>query len=150
MLGGCSDATVEAFRTYGYSVGMAFQIVDDILDFTGDEETMGKPVGSDLREGTITLPGLLLIERHPGDNPIKSFMIAEKRRNESPEAFESRREMHLQDALRQVRETDVLTSSMEMARSYTRRAMEAIDHLPRTPAFDSLRDVTDYVLARRS
>ena len=150
MLAGCSEETVEAFRTYGYSLGMAFQIVDDILDFTGDEATMGKPVGSDLREGTITLPGLLLLKRHPKDNPIKSFMIAEKRRNESPEAFELRRETHLQAALRLVRETDVLDSSMEMAHSYTRRAMEAIDHLPRSAAFESLRDVAAYVLARRA
>ncbi|MCA9854376.1 MAG: polyprenyl synthetase family protein, partial [Dehalococcoidia bacterium] len=54
-LAGCDDGTVEAMRVYGYSLGMAFQIVDDVLDFNGDEEEMGKPVGSDLLEGTITL-----------------------------------------------------------------------------------------------
>src|SRR5690606_28260501 len=62
ILAKCEPDVVEGMRTYGYSLGMAFQIVDDILDFTGDEEQMGKPVGSDLREGTITLPGLLLLE----------------------------------------------------------------------------------------
>ncbi|MBK6318408.1 MAG: polyprenyl synthetase family protein [Dehalococcoidia bacterium] len=66
VLGGLDEKTVEALRTYGYSLGMAFQIVDDILDYTGDEELMGKPVGSDLLEGTVTLPGLLFLERYPG------------------------------------------------------------------------------------
>ncbi|MCA9824712.1 MAG: polyprenyl synthetase family protein, partial [Dehalococcoidia bacterium] len=79
-LAGCDDGTVEAMRVYGYSLGMAFQIVDDVLDFNGDEEEMGKPVGSDLLEGTITLPGLLLLERYPKDNPIKRFFQAKRDR----------------------------------------------------------------------
>ncbi len=150
MLGGCPEETVEAFRVYGYSLGMAFQIVDDILDFTGDEETMGKPVGSDLREGTITLPGLLLLERYPKDNPIKKFMVAEKRRNETPETFALRRELALKDALDLVRDTEVIGASMEIAQSYVRRATEAIAPLPDTEARRSLVDVAEYVLARRS
>src|SRR5713101_7539224 len=55
------DLSVAALRAYGYNFGMAFQVVDDILDFIGDEEQMGKPVGSDLIQGTLTLPSLLLM-----------------------------------------------------------------------------------------
>lgn len=138
-LAGCDEATVEALRSYGYSIGMAFQIVDDILDFNGDEAEMGKPVGGDLREGTVTLPALLFLERYPKDNPIKRFFTA--RRN---------REEHLQEALEAIRVTGVLDDSMNMAREYVRRGNEAITALPSTDARRSLADIGEYVLARRS
>ncbi|MBI2764989.1 MAG: polyprenyl synthetase family protein [Chloroflexi bacterium] len=139
LLGGCDEGMVEALRTYGYSIGMAFQMVDDILDFTGDEAEMGKPVGSDLREGTITLPGLLLLERYPRDNPIKRFILAKRGREE-----------RLQEAIEMVRATEVLEVSMEMARGYIRRANEAIAHLPETEAKASLARIGEHVLNRRS
>jgi geranylgeranyl pyrophosphate synthase len=138
-LGKCPESTVEAFRVYGYSLGMAFQIVDDILDFTGDEAVMGKPVGSDLREGTITLPALLLLERYPKNNPIKKFFTARRGREE-----------HLQQSIAMIRESEVLEASLEMARSYVRRATEAIESLPDSAAHRSLVDLGEYVLSRDS
>jgi geranylgeranyl pyrophosphate synthase len=139
MLGGCGDSTVEALRAYGYNLGMAFQIVDDILDFNGDEEQMGKPVGGDLREGTITLPGLLLLERYPRDNPIKKFFSARRAREE-----------RLQEAIEMIRSTEVLDVSMDMAREYVRRGADAIDAMPDTDAHRSLVELGEYVLTRRS
>ena len=62
MLGGVSPAEQEALQAFGYNIGMAFQITDDILDFIGDEETLGKPVGGDLREGKVTLPVIYALE----------------------------------------------------------------------------------------
>lgn len=56
LLAGMDGDAIEAMRSYGYSLGMAFQIVDDILDFTGDPDLLGKPAGSDLQQGTLTLP----------------------------------------------------------------------------------------------
>src|SRR5437867_707470 len=73
IVSGAQEEWIEALRQYGYNFGMAFQIVDDILDFTGDESLMGKPVGSDLMQGTLTLPALLLMERAPGDNPVQKY-----------------------------------------------------------------------------
>ena len=139
MLAGCSEADTEALRVYGYSLGMAFQIVDDILDYTGDEASMGKPVGSDLLEGTVTLPGLLLIEGSPKDNPIKRFFVAKRDR-----------EARLQDAIQAVRETGVLERSMEMARDYVRRANEAVGALPATGARQTMVELGEYVLTRTS
>lgn len=139
QLAGCEEAWVDGFRQYGYNLGMAFQIVDDILDFVGDEELMGKPVGSDLREGTITLPGLLLLERYPRDNPIKKFFAARRGREE-----------RLQEAIELVRSTEVLEVSMEMAREYVRRANDAIEMLPRNDAHRALREIGEYVLTRKS
>jgi len=139
VLGQCDERTVESLRTYGYSLGMAFQIVDDILDFTGDEELMGKPVGSDLLEGTVTLPGLLFLERYPRDNPIKKF-------------FTARRERHarLQDAIGAILASDVIDASMDIARDYIRRANAAIDFLPESDAKECLLELGEYVLSRRS
>ena len=139
VLGGCDERTVETLRTYGYSVGMAFQMVDDILDFNGDEEEMGKPVGSDLREGTVTLPALLFLERYPKDNPIKRFFAAKRNREEL-----------LQEALAAIRGTNVLDECMEMARQYTRRANEALATLPVSDARRCMSDISEWVLTRRS
>lgn len=138
-LGNCPDNVIEAMRVYGWSLGMAFQIVDDILDFNGDEALMGKPVGSDLREGTITLPGLLLLERYPIDNPIKKFFTAKRSREE-----------RLQEAIAMVRSTEVLEVSMEMARDYVRRATDMLAGLPESDAKRCLAELGQYVLDRKS
>ncbi len=138
-LGQSPDDVIEAMRVYGWSLGMAFQIVDDILDFTGDDALMGKPVGSDLREGTITLPGLLLLERYPVDNPIKRYFTAKRSREE-----------RLQEAIALVRSTEVLDVSMEMARDYVRRATDALSILPESEAKRCLADLGQYVLERNS
>ena len=62
MLGDASPEQLEALWDYGLNIGMAFQLVDDLLDFTGEEQTLGKPVGGDLQEGKMTLPVIHLIE----------------------------------------------------------------------------------------
>ncbi len=132
-----SEEWVEALRTYGYNFGMAFQIVDDILDFTGDEAEMGKPVGSDLMQGTLTLPSLLLMERYPRGNPVQKFFAR------------SRKEL-LTQAVEMVRESDIPQESYEMARSFCARAHEALSVLPDGPARQALYNLTDYILERRS
>jgi geranylgeranyl pyrophosphate synthase len=138
-LAGCDDPTVERLRSYGYNLGMAFQIVDDILDFVGDEQVMGKPVGSDLLEGTLTLPGLLHLERYPRDNPIKRFFAA---RRDRP--------ARLQEAIEAVRSTEVIDVSMEMAGEFVRRATGAIEDLPATEAKQTMLELGEYVLSRDS
>jgi geranylgeranyl pyrophosphate synthase len=128
---------ITALRHYGYNLGIAFQIVDDILDFTGDEGEMGKPVGSDLLQGTLTLPSLLLLQRYPRDNPIHRF-------------FADRRHEHVQQAVLMVRESDIPQESYRMARDYCGRALEAISILPSTEARRTLEELTYYILERRS
>jgi geranylgeranyl pyrophosphate synthase len=73
MISPVDDKTVSAMREFGYEIGMAFQIVDDILDFTGEQTTVGKPVGSDLLQGLITLPTLYYIESHPDDPEVRNL-----------------------------------------------------------------------------
>jgi geranylgeranyl pyrophosphate synthase len=128
---------IEALRIYGYNFGMAFQIVDDILDFTGDEAEMGKPVGSDLMQGTLTLPSLLFMERHPNDNPVQRlFNIPSKDL--------------LAEAVAAIRDADIPEESYDMARDFCRRAHEALSVLPDGAARQALYDLTDHALQRRS
>ncbi len=65
VLAGLPEVEVAALRAYGYNLGMAFQIVDDVLDFTSNDATLGKPAGSDLRGGTLTLPFFYYLQNHP-------------------------------------------------------------------------------------
>src|SRR5580765_4791866 len=68
MLGRVSSEQEQALREYGFNLGIAFQLVDDLLDFTGDAEAVGKPIASDLREGKVTLP-LIHLQEHANDGP---------------------------------------------------------------------------------
>jgi len=138
MLAEVGEDGVEALKDYGYNLGMAFQVVDDILDFVGDEQEMGKPVGSDLSQGTLTLPSLLLLDRHPKDNPIRK-LFAHQRRQE-----------HLSQAVEMIRQSDIPRESYQMAESFAKEAEGALTALPDNPARRTLRDIVRYVLERRS
>ena len=139
LLAGCSESQVEALRSYGYNLGMAFQIVDDILDFTGDEEEMGKPAGGDLIEGTITLPALFYLDSAPRENPVRRFLSTEGERS----AF-------LPDALTAVVESDAIGRAQGMAREFVERALEGLSALEAGEARRTLEELSAYVLTRRS
>ena len=127
----------EALRDYGYNFGMAFQIVDDILDFTGDETEMGKPMGSDLMQGTLTLPSLLLIERYPSSNPVEKYCARPSK-------------ALLAQAVKMICASDIPRESYDMARSFSRRAKEALVPLPHNADRQTLLDLVDSILDRRS
>jgi geranylgeranyl pyrophosphate synthase len=138
MLAEVSEDGVEGLKDYGYNLGMAFQVVDDILDFVGDEQEMGKPVGSDLSQGTLTLPSLLLLDRYPKNNPIRK-LFAHRRRQE-----------YLSQAVEMIRQSDIPRESYQMAESFAKEAEGALTALPDNPARRTLRDIVHYVLERRS
>jgi geranylgeranyl pyrophosphate synthase len=140
MVGGLSDPETQALRDYGENLGMAFQIVDDILDFSGNEAEMGKPAGSDLMQGTLTLPALLLIERYPHNNPVKRF-FAGRSKAES-----------LRRSLEMIRGSDILEESFRVAQDFRDRALRALDSLERPDegSKESLIYVAYWVTQRRS
>lgn len=74
ILSGVDRNQIELLRKFGYDLGMAFQIVDDILDYTGDQVKFGKPVGGDLRQGLITMPMHFYIEENPTDKAVKTIL----------------------------------------------------------------------------
>ena len=139
MVARCTPSEREDLRAYGLNVGMTFQVVDDILDFAGDEEEMGKPIGSDLMSGTLTLPSLILMERYPKDNPVKKAFRTKKPRPE-----------HIVDAVNMVRNSDILEETYRVARDFRDRAVASLGALPSGPARRSLEDIATYVLERRS
>ncbi len=135
---GAAEEYVDPMRRYGEALGMAFQVVDDILDFTGTAAEMGKPVGSDLLSGTLTLPTILYMQRSPDDNPVQK-------------AFDGvRRRANLQRAIEEIRASDVLEESMATARHFASLATSALEELPPGDPKDSLAGLVDYVLERRT
>lgn len=138
LIAGVSKESAEGLRSYGENLGMAFQIVDDILDFTGDEAEMGKPVGSDLMQGTLTLPSLLLIERYPGNNPIKRFFAGRQKAE------------NLRRSIAMIRESDILDESYRVAGDFRDRAVAAVQTLPPSEAREALVDICSWVMARRA
>jgi geranylgeranyl pyrophosphate synthase len=138
VLSQAPEKAVTALREYGHNLGIAFQIVDDILDFAGDEAEMGKPTGSDLSEGTLTLPAMLVLERYPGDNPVRRLFQHEGDRQEN-----------IRLAVELVSSSGVLEECYQVARDYSARAGASLDLLPASPARESLKELAQYVVARR-
>lgn len=137
VLSGAPEPAVQGLKAYGKYVGMAFQIVDDILDFEGVSEEVGKPVGSDLAQGTLTLPAIMLLERFPQDNPI-------------PLLFQgSDREANLRRALDLVQSGTIIQDAYGVAADFCRQATEALAPLRDSPSKRHLLDIAAYVLERR-
>ncbi len=132
-----SEEAVQALRSYGYNLGMAFQIVDDILDFTAGEEELGKPVASDLLQGNLTLPAILLKEQHPDNNPIKA--IFEKRQ----------KEQNLELAIEMIRSSGIIPECYRVAQDYTAEACRALGIFPESPCQRALFGLADYVVQRQ-
>ena len=128
---------IQALKDYGCDLGIAFQIVDDILDFVGTEEELGKPVGSDLAQGTVTLPALMLLERYPSDNPIKKvFGNEDKQKN-------------IALAMEQVRNSSIVEECYQIATNYSAKACQHLDEIPDGPSRRSLIGLTEYIVKRR-
>lgn len=130
------DQTAQA-KVVGFNLGLAFQIVDDVLDFVGNQEEVGKPVASDLRQGLLTLPALLAIDSRPVDDATIDAILE---RRLDPAALE--------DLIWQVRTSDAIARSLDEARGFVRRAHEALASLPAGRERDALSDLAAYVVQR--
>src|SRR5581483_4359160 len=119
ILGGASVAEQSALRDYGLNIGIAFQLIDDLLDFTASESKLGKPVASDLRDGKLTLPAIWLMQR--GTNTEREYVTAVVR-----EGF---KRVSPEDVTRALSRYELLEKAREEAESYAGRALEAISSL---------------------
>ena len=138
--GALSDAHAEALSQYGQNLGVAFQIVDDALDFMGDAAETGKNLFVDLREGKVTYPVLVGMERDPG----LQAMLSEALAGDGMPETEGRR------ILTALKKTEAIEASMTLAREYSRAASEAIVDLPDGPAKTALTLVADASARRRA
>jgi octaprenyl-diphosphate synthase len=139
MMSACDRETTDALRSFGRHLGMAFQIVDDVLDFCGTAEALGKPVGSDLSGGTLTLPSILLMEDDPTGNPVSRLF-----ETDDP----ALRDTCLAEALDLVCNGDVADRSMAVAQDWRDQALAAIADLPRNAHREALEGIADFVTQR--
>ncbi len=119
---------------YGRNLGLAFQIVDDILDFTGSTESLGKPAGSDLKSGNLTAPVLYALEEKPY---LESLIDRE---------FEQ--EDDLEQALALVQDSQGIQKARELASHHAKSAVGYLSDLPMSESRQALIKLADYVLSR--
>jgi len=137
ILSQAPEESIKALKNYGYNLGIAFQIVDDILDFVGTEAEMGKPVGSDLAQGTLTLPAMLLLERYPEDNPVKRLF-----RNEN-------KQKNIKLAIELVCNSSITQECYAVASDYCSRACQSLELLPDNASRQALERLANYVVNRK-
>ncbi|MYA50952.1 MAG: polyprenyl synthetase family protein [Chloroflexi bacterium] len=138
VLSGAPEEETQALRSFGYNVGMAFQIVDDVLDFTSSEEELGKPVGNDLLQGTLTLPALLFAAAHPNEAVVRRLRDG------------SRDENDLTAMVELVRNSSAIDETMAQLEGYRNAARAAVATLPDARARRSLDALVDYLAQRRN
>jgi geranylgeranyl pyrophosphate synthase len=137
VLSGASEDKVQALKSYGYNLGMAFQIADDILDFEGSSEETGKPVGSDLAQGVLTLPAIIAMEQKPESNPIRDLCKSPA----DPEALER--------AVELVQDPAVMDEAFAVAGEFSSRALSSLDSLEQNGLRDSLAGLVPSLVRRR-
>jgi heptaprenyl diphosphate synthase/octaprenyl-diphosphate synthase len=136
ILAEADDAQIDLLRRFGWELGTAFQIVDDVLDFVGDEAQMGKPAGNDLRQGLVTLPVICYLERGGDETAIKNVLAGQQD------------EASVQAAVEAVRASGGVEAAVAEARIRVERACEALTHLPDGDARQMLSALARYVVER--
>jgi geranylgeranyl pyrophosphate synthase len=139
VLSPVDEDVAECMRNFGYEIGMAFQIVDDVLDFTGEQATVGKPVASDLRQGLITLPTLIYMQSHP-DDPDVEYLKDGSYYNET----------RLNRLIPAIRESGAIEEALYEARQFVDRGLAALAELaiPMTTERQALEDLALYIVKR--
>ena len=127
ILSGAPENQVQALRRYGYNIGMAFQIVDDLLDVQGDASEIGKPVGNDLLQGVLTLPTIMLTERYPDDHPIDTLFGAIKNGGGDVDGL-------LKQSLAMINDSGIVPDCFAIIRDYCARRRRRAGRPARLPA----------------
>ena len=139
VIAGASEVQVEALKTYGGGLGVAFQLVDDALDYGGASATLGKSVGDDFRESKATLP--VLIAYREGTDEERAFW---------ERVIRSRRQQQgdLEEAIEILKRRGALDKTLVRARDIIDETRAALDIFPESPMRRALQDVAEYVVAR--
>lgn len=136
ILSDAGEEAIQSLRDYGMLLGTAFQVVDDILDFTATPEQLGKPAGSDLMQGTLTLPTILFLEMGGEESLVRAAWerpISADRVNEAVEA---------------IRSSQAIAASFDQALQLGQKARQCLECLPAIPARQALEELVDYVVQR--
>jgi octaprenyl-diphosphate synthase len=128
----------EALRDFGHNTGIAFQVIDDVLDYEGDPAEMGKNVGDDLNEGKLTLPLIHVLQQ--GDSAARELVAAAIRNKDAG---------RIDEVLAAVQRTGSLTYAREVAGTYQQRALTALELLPHSPHRESMRAIAELAIRRK-
>ena len=139
IVAGRSETEEAALRTYGRELGLAFQLVDDALDYGGAAAKLGKSVGDDFREGKVTLPVALCLQSASGEE--KAFWERTISRTEQSEA-------DFDQALAYMAKHNALEDTLDQARTHARQAREALEIFDANPWREALADLADFVVER--
>jgi len=131
------ESTYEAANEFGYGIGMAFQIIDDVLDFTGNQSSVGKPVANDLRQGLITLPAIYYREINPNDPNLEGILNGKNIGEEG-----------LNQLVKAIQTSGAIERSVNQARIFSDQALNALETLPLTPEHEALESLSKYVVDR--
>jgi all-trans-nonaprenyl-diphosphate synthase len=134
VLSEVSPELQEDLYQFGRGVGLAFQIVDDILDFTGTTDALGKPAGSDLKSGNLTAPVLFAME----EKPYLQVLI-ERELTEQGD---------LEEAIALINNSQGIARSRSLAESFSAQALHHLEKLPASPSKHALEELTDYIIKR--
>jgi octaprenyl-diphosphate synthase len=138
ILGGADAEQQSALKEYGMSLGTAFQLVDDLLDFTTTGEALGKPAGVDLLEGKLTLPLIYLLESNPSWRTHVQTIMQEG----------NYRQVERAALLAAVERAGALERARERAYEYAENARSALDSLPNSKYWDALYSIPTYIIER--
>jgi len=139
IAGGADAAARDALRDYGMELGLAFQLVDDVLDYRGESGAMGKNTGDDLREGKMTLPVILaLADANPAERDIITASLGK------PDATDAA----LAQVVAIMNRHDALTRTVEQAHEHVRKAREALAPLPPSGMRTILSDIAEFYVSR--
>jgi geranylgeranyl pyrophosphate synthase len=139
MISPVEQVTVDKMQEFGRNIGMAFQILDDILDFTGEQESVGKPVGSDLLQGLVTLPSLYFIEQNPNDKNVATLLGGNF--FTQPEA--------MIELVQSVRSSDCIQLALDDARSLVEGVINNLDDMPAGDERKALEELAWYIVDRK-
>jgi len=137
MVVNASPQEINKLRLYGYYLGMAFQVTDDILDFVADEKTLGKPVGSDIRQGVITLPALYALHHDRNKEELRYLLS-------SPEKCEAQAEKIISIIV----DSGGIDYAYHVTQHFARKAQRILRTLPDVPVRQTFYDLANYILFR--
>lgn len=138
-LGGGTDRQIDLMRQYGLDLGIAYQIIDDVLDYVGTEAVIGKPAGNDLRQGLVTLPLIYALKHQQNGHEGRVEQILS---TETPPDAEVR------DIVAWVAASPAIEEALELARQYSARARALLSEFPPSANRDVLEQLVDFVVDR--
>lgn len=137
LISSVDESITEKVRNFGYQIGMAFQIIDDVLDFTGEQATVGKPLASDLRQGLVTLPALYYVEAYPEDQDMKTILDSSICDEEC-----------MARLLTSIRQSGAIQQALNIARQYVDRGLDSLKGLPDCQERHALEKLALYIVHR--